>query len=688
MYEAGRSSPWSRPGSSRSQKAPTADMWKALPPPPPVPEQFRNENVSYAVGQQFADEHELEDALRKEEFRNQLVRREQEYMSQAFRNEEFRGVPAYCPPRPAEVVHEQVFEMPTPDMPGGRFDLSGFGMFESGPFEMGGSDVGLTSSSGFAPVNNDQPLAAELEVAGLGLEEAENTANPLWPDAREATAEIVELGAGSLEEEGAELMKLNAIVQATLGSAEDAVDEVEVEESTPLAVPANDDDGSKTPTMTKSAEPEDAETEDVAETPTLHVATFAIVNRISMPPKPVPTPEYTPASSARNSIVPEMGGILGELNMPAQTGEGARQLDPRMTTRWSKLISGNPYERQSVNLSHPPTPPEFPESLDTPLAIAISTEADRNTSWLSMSPGSDSSSIYTMAEKDFDAASVYNADDGDTVSIQALERERKSTPVPSCTLLTLPQPVIFQIFAYLPDSTSLLALSRTHPTLSGTFNLSPLAYLYDLAPPSLRSLLHLLHPSPDASTYLRASRTLTASAISLRDLMRTRCHPFLTPILQSPAGDQPFLDALHTITAFKHTFPSPTPTNIPAETNWLLQRNLSKDALRHILEVFQCVGMLLCPLAAQGGRAEAAGVNSGDLEGWIEWLCGMSGVEAILREEREVDMWRVVCEHGWDDVGAEEAGARWGWLRESVRGLVAEEAPVSVVGGEVVLEYF
>ncbi|KAI5776621.1 hypothetical protein EDC01DRAFT_733028 [Geopyxis carbonaria] len=280
----------------------------------------------------------------------------------------------------------------------------------------------------------------------------------------------------------------------------------------------------------------------------------------------------------------------------------------------------------------PLTPPDTPESpqcitdLNLPdwdafssagIAPKIVKEPDQ--SWLSLSPPSScSSSVYSM---DLDDPAKTEAENNDIYNeVLDLATGAAVASASPETLLSLPQEVLLKIFMHLPTTSSISTFSRVAKPLHKVYTSYENIILSK--PISHHSpALHALAASL-VLPYPRAIKHCIMVAHQIRHLIRTRCNFF---------PDTPNTEvAIYNIWHFSQIFLS-SPSTPSTQASWLRSQCFSPLTLREMLEVYQSIGVLLCPLTTEVGAAVKAGAVADlgpDMEAEMEealelWVMGL-----------------------------------------------------------------
>jgi hypothetical protein len=269
------------------------------------------------------------------------------------------------------------------------------------------------------------------------------------------------------------------------------------------------------------------------------------------------------------------------------------------------------------------------------------------------------------------------------------EEEEQAEP----TLLRLPDSVLVNIFAQLPSEEAVAALSLTHSSLHRIFTENTTKIITRVASrelsPALRHLIstynNLTYPS--FAAYESTLQQICLITSTIKSAIRQRCANFLSKHLLSPHNDDDddaaaFDSALLHMWTFSLHF-SHLPSDTAAQISYLKSLHLSLQQLKDLLEIYQCIGVLLCPLTTNLELAVNAGVAEResceeDAELWVVWLQTqeLSTLWPVLvaREEDEAARWDAVVQRGlweWDRSGNRGRGRRKG-LRLYLKGAVGE----------------
>ncbi|KAI5847534.1 hypothetical protein BZA05DRAFT_405140 [Tricharina praecox] len=210
----------------------------------------------------------------------------------------------------------------------------------------------------------------------------------------------------------------------------------------------------------------------------------------------------------------------------------------------------------------------------------------------------------------------------------------EQTTTEANTLLSLPAEILVRIFSGLPSASEIVSFSLTSPHLHRIFTenaTSIISSAVGTTSPALRTLLSTpkLHPT-SFKEYSHAITTSIETASMLKSAIRARCKNFLSKhLLEASASDEKaFDDAIFHVWAFSLHF-SEALSNVAGQISWLKSRRLGMQQLRDLLEVYQCIGVLLCPLTTDLSLAVKAGV--------VPEL----GKHCVLEMEEGVELWVV-----------------------------------------------
>lgn len=218
----------------------------------------------------------------------------------------------------------------------------------------------------------------------------------------------------------------------------------------------------------------------------------------------------------------------------------------------------------------------------------------------------------------------------ETQAVRSPQQKRARIPK---TLLSLPNALLASIFQALDNHTDVYSLAATNSHMHDILTCYKLDILISATPKPLATLLAASSSSLSSSytpslslsensiydsisSYFAAIRYHTAICQRIKSLIRTHCRFFLSKHLltpSSPSDEIAFDGALHHLWAFSLIFNSSkrlstSTDDVSAQSHWLRQLNLSMRQLKDILEVYQCIGVLLCPLTEDLRAAVQAGV--------------------------------------------------------------------------------
>ncbi|KAI5795701.1 hypothetical protein EDC01DRAFT_653255 [Geopyxis carbonaria] len=244
---------------------------------------------------------------------------------------------------------------------------------------------------------------------------------------------------------------------------------------------------------------------------------------------------------------------------------------------WSFITFSEPFSEEL-----PPTPPETPDNNHQSwLCLNGSTPLFK----FSPPPSSCASSVHNGVEDAFSLES----------SLSALSTTRP-------TLLSLPTPVLLQIFTKLgPSPTPIMALARTSKALHTVYNTHS-TEIHIAATPALHELASLNPFYP--------YNQLGSQVSSLHTLLAAQVPEFLPECPPAEAEE-----ALHNLSAFNTLF-SPVPGNVSAQSSWLRIQGLTRKELLAMREVYEAVGALLCALSHPWIPIE----DEETMEEWRMWV--------------------------------------------------------------------
>ncbi|KAA8900480.1 hypothetical protein FN846DRAFT_892095 [Sphaerosporella brunnea] len=266
----------------------------------------------------------------------------------------------------------------------------------------------------------------------------------------------------------------------------------------------------------------------------------------------------------------------------------------------------------------------------------------------------------------------------------------------SRVLLSLPEEVLFNIFVHLPTATEVTSLALAHPKLYRIFKANSAEIVSNVANrrlyPALRHLLSaygITHSS--FSTYEATLKHFCTTTTSIKAAIRKRCSNFLSKHLLTPMSfhdDEAFDEAILNVWGFSVLFSSRIGEK-EAQVAWLKSRNFSIQELKDLLEVYQCIGVLLGPLTSDISLAVKAGVVEELGEGrqleteeavelWAVWLqtLDLQTLRPVIEvpEEDEAGRWDAIVRAGlWRWNGKENRmRVRKNMLRLHLKGAVGE----------------
>jgi hypothetical protein len=243
------------------------------------------------------------------------------------------------------------------------------------------------------------------------------------------------------------------------------------------------------------------------------------------------------------------------------------------------------------------------------------------------------------------------------------EKEEKKPAAP--TLLILPDAVLVNIFSHLPSAEAVTSLSHTHSHLHRIFTENTTEIITRVSSrelsPALYHLISTYNMTYDTfAAYLATLEHIGTIVSTIKSAIRQRCSNFLSKHLLH--SDGAFDSALLNMWSFSLHF-SERIGDTPGQVAWLKSRHLDVQQLKDLLEIYQCIGVLLCPLTTDLELAVNAGVAErenceDDAELWVVWLQTRELVTLwpvlVAEEEDEAARWDAVVQAGlweWDRSG-------------------------------------
>ncbi|TGZ81725.1 hypothetical protein EX30DRAFT_340590 [Ascodesmis nigricans] len=318
----------------------------------------------------------------------------------------------------------------------------------------------------------------------------------------------------------------------------------------------------------------------------------------------------------------------------------------------------------------PPSPPAEVEREQPKLRFSMLKKMPQEsrdiTSWLALSPpisaGSSGfeDSFYdddvepdsAMSEFDYRASTV-RFEQAQQLSFTS-GRAALSAPRPRTarTLLNLPTPILANVFKSLDNHTDVYSLAATHSHFYDLLTMYKFDILVATTPPALATILAnssstvpFLPPGQSIydslQYYTAALRHHLQTCTTTKSLIREHCQNFLSKRLlhpPTPADDADFTIALYNLWAFSLDFPtcrrnSAWEADVAAQAQWLRRQKLTLQQLKDVLEVYECIGALLCPLtddlraAVQADVIEVQPVRA-DMESALElWVLQLQTLE-------------------------------------------------------------
>lgn len=243
-----------------------------------------------------------------------------------------------------------------------------------------------------------------------------------------------------------------------------------------------------------------------------------------------------------------------------------------------------------------------------------------------------------------------------------------SVPAKPATMTTLPAEILVRIFSHLASAPEVVSLALTSAHLHRVFAENSALIIGSVVrttSPALRTLLATprMHTT-SFQGYIQTMTSVAETTSAVKSAIRTRCKNFLSKhLLSAAAADEAaFDDALFNVWTFSLRFSGAAALDdVAGQMAWLRSRRLGLQQLRDLLEVYQCIGAVLCPLTTDLSLAAKAGVvpDLGDdrvlemeegVELWVVYLqtLALDTLRPVVeaREEDEAGRWDAIVRQG------------------------------------------